>query len=68
MWNPSLQPEHTVVIGDTPRDVLCGLKVGARTLAVATGSFTVSQLAEAGADQVVVNLTATDKIVSYLLA
>jgi phosphoglycolate phosphatase-like HAD superfamily hydrolase len=67
-WNPSLQPEHTVVIGDTPRDVLCGLKVGARTLAVATGSFTVSQLAEAGADQVVVNLTATDKIVSYLLA
>jgi len=64
----ALERARDMVIGDTPRDVLCGLKVGARTLAVATGSFTVSQLAEAGADQVVVNLTATDKIVSYLLA
>ena len=68
MWNPSLRPDHTVVIGDTPRDVICGLAVGARTLAVATGSFTTSQLAEAGADHVVIDLTETDKIISYLAA
>jgi len=66
MWNPALCPEHTVVIGDTPRDVDCGLAVGARTLAVATGSFSTSQLAKAGADRVVIDLTDTDKIVSYL--
>ncbi|MBU01392.1 MAG: haloacid dehalogenase [Gemmatimonadetes bacterium] len=68
MWNPSLRPDHTVVIGDTPRDVICGLAVGARTLAVATGSFTRSQLAESGADQVMIDLTETDKIISYLAA
>ena len=66
MWNPALCPEHTVVIGDTPRDVDCGLAIGARTLAVATGSFSSSQLAKTGADRVVIDLTDTDEIVSYL--
>ena len=66
MWNPALGPENTVVIGDTPRDVDCGLAIGARTLAVATGSFSSSQLAKAGANRVVIDLTDTDEIVSYL--
>ena len=66
MWNPALCPEHTVVIGDTPRDVDCGLAIGARTLAVATGSFSSSQLAKTGADRVVIDLPDTDEIVSYL--
>ena len=66
MWNPALCPENTVVIGDTPRDVDCGLAIGARTLAVATGSFSSSQLAKTGADRVVIDLTDTDEIVSYL--
>ena len=66
MWKPALCPENTVVIGDTPRDVDCGLAIGARTLAVATGSFSSSQLAKAGANRVVIDLTDTDEIVSYL--
>ena len=66
MWNPALCPENTVVIGDTPRDVDCGLAIGARTLAVATGSFSSSQLAKAGANRGVIDLTDTDEIVSYL--
>ena len=66
MWNPALCPGNTVVIGDTPRDVDCGLAIGARTLAVATGSFSSSQLAKAGANRVVIDLTDTDEIVSYL--
>ena len=66
MWNPALCPENTVVIGDTPRDVDCGLAIGARTLAVATGSFSSSQLAKAGANRVVIDLTDTDEIVSYI--
>jgi phosphoglycolate phosphatase-like HAD superfamily hydrolase len=34
------------VIGDTPSDVACGKAVGARTIAVATGSFSAAELAE----------------------
>jgi phosphoglycolate phosphatase-like HAD superfamily hydrolase len=34
------------VIGDTPHDVAAGKAVGAKTIAVATGSYTVEQLAE----------------------
>lgn len=34
------------VIGDTPHDVAAGKAIGARTIAVATGSYTAEQLAE----------------------
>ena len=33
------------VIGDTPHDIACGKAIGARTIAVTTGSFTREQLA-----------------------
>ncbi len=38
-------PERVWVIGDTPHDIECGRVIGARTLAVATGSHTLAQLA-----------------------
>ncbi|MDP9177455.1 MAG: haloacid dehalogenase-like hydrolase [Gemmatimonadota bacterium] len=34
-----------VIIGDTPGDIQCGEAIGARAIAVATGSYTVEQLA-----------------------
>jgi phosphoglycolate phosphatase-like HAD superfamily hydrolase len=34
-----------VLIGDTPSDIACGRGVGARAIAVATGNYTVSDLA-----------------------
>jgi phosphoglycolate phosphatase-like HAD superfamily hydrolase len=37
-------PEHVFVIGDTPHDIACGKAIGARTIAVATGRFSVEQL------------------------
>jgi len=37
-------PEHTVILGDTPGDIACAASIGARTIAVATGPFTVEQL------------------------
>ncbi len=49
-------PADTWVIGDTPKDIACAHAMGARCLAVATGQFTVSQLAAYGADQVVETL------------
>jgi phosphoglycolate phosphatase-like HAD superfamily hydrolase len=38
-------PDRTFIIGDTPHDIECGQVIGARTIAVATGTFTVEQLA-----------------------
>ncbi|NBV35291.1 MAG: hydrolase, partial [Proteobacteria bacterium] len=38
-------PDRTYVIGDTPHDISCARAFGARAIAVATGSFTVEQLA-----------------------
>ena len=36
--------DGVVVIGDTPRDIACGKAGGARTIAVATGSWSLEQL------------------------
>jgi phosphoglycolate phosphatase len=47
---PALAPEHILVVGDTPHDVACARAVGAVAVGVATGTFTVGQLQEAGAD------------------
>ena len=38
--------EHVYVIGDTPADIECGNAIGARTIAVATGSYALRELAE----------------------
>jgi len=40
------------VIGDTPRDILCGKEAGARTVAVATGKSSARELASHGPDHV----------------
>ena len=39
-----LNGEEMLVIGDTPRDIECGRFIGARVLAVATGSYSLEQL------------------------
>jgi phosphoglycolate phosphatase len=38
-------PANTFIIGDTPHDIECGRVIGARTIGVATGTFTVAELA-----------------------
>jgi len=38
------QPERVYVIGDTPRDIACGLAGGYQTVAVATGRSSLAQL------------------------
>src|SRR5690554_2705169 len=45
-----------VVVGDTPKDIVCARAMGARCLAVATGKFGVRELEAHGADQVVATL------------
>ena len=49
-------PQETWIIGDTPKDIACARALGARCLAVATGSFNAEQLTSHGADRVVGSL------------
>jgi phosphoglycolate phosphatase len=49
-------PTHTLIIGDTPKDIACAHAIGARCLAVATGQFSSAQLEEAAADWVLGSL------------
>ena len=46
------QGTDCVVVGDSRHDVDCGLAIGARVVAVATGRTSVEELREAGADLV----------------
>ena len=50
------------VIGDTPHDVTCGRAIGARVLAVATGTHSESQLQFAEPDHVMRDLTDLDRL------
>jgi phosphoglycolate phosphatase-like HAD superfamily hydrolase len=57
----------TVLVGDTPLDVEAALSCGARVLAVATGSFGVAELKEAGAHAVLPDLSDTTAVVAAIL-
>jgi phosphoglycolate phosphatase len=45
----AFRPEYTFVIGDTPLDIDAGKRAGFKTVGVATGSYRVEQLLDAGA-------------------
>lgn len=47
-----VEPSEVMVVGDTPRDVEAAHGAGAIAVGVATGEYTVGQLADAGADHV----------------
>lgn len=57
-----------MIIGDTPADVTCGEGIGARAIAVATGSYTADELAEAGAYTVFEDLSDTSRVVAAILS
>ena len=56
-----------IVIGDTPSDVACARPIGARTIAVATGSYSREQLAACGPDAVFDNLADTAAVLAAIL-
>ena len=57
----------TIVIGDTPLDIAAALGAGARAVGVATGSYSADDLAMAGADTVLPDLTDTAAVLRALL-
>ena len=55
--NPGIRPAEILVIGDTGRDIQCARTIGAKVLAVATGSSPVSELESFRPDWVAEDLT-----------
>lgn len=53
-----LDPGSTIAVGDTPRDVKAGHGAGIRVVGVATGSYSVEELEESGADWALENVRA----------
>jgi phosphoglycolate phosphatase len=41
---PTVTPDQIYIIGDTPSDIHCGKIIGARTIAVATGRYSLEEL------------------------
>lgn len=61
-------PDHIVIIGDTPGDIECASSIEARTIAVATGPFSVEQLAAHRPDHVFADLANRDAVLSAIFA
>ena len=56
-----------VVIGDTPADIQCGRGIGARAIAVATGTYSVDQLSEHRPAAVFEDLSETSAVIAAIL-
>lgn len=64
----SIAPLNVLVVGDTPADVACATAAGARSVAVATGSYDSHALRAAGATVVFEDLTDTERFLRLLEA
>ncbi|MBI4886430.1 MAG: HAD family hydrolase [Acidobacteria bacterium] len=59
--------DHAVfVVGDTPHDITCAAAIGARTIAVATGGYTLEELRAHGPWQVFAELPPADRFVALI--
>ena len=59
--------QATVLVGDTPFDVGAALATGARAVGVATGGFSVAELAASGAHAVLPDLADIDRVLAAIL-
>jgi phosphoglycolate phosphatase-like HAD superfamily hydrolase len=59
---PAEARDHVIVVGDTPFDIECAAVAGARSIAVATGGHSADELAAAGADVVLEDLSDTASV------
>lgn len=58
--------DRIVIIGDTPADVQCGVGIGARAIAVATGGFGVEELASHGPAATFADLGDTTRVLEAI--
>jgi phosphoglycolate phosphatase len=65
--NHPIDGAHTMVIGDTPADIRCARAIGAKAVAVATGTYDVIQLQPHSPDHLFENFSETDDVVKRIL-
>jgi phosphoglycolate phosphatase len=54
---PSIDPADVIIVGDTPHDISCAHRGGAKAIAVATGNFTLDALSGCSPDVLVRDLS-----------
>lgn len=59
-------PESIYVIGDTPKDIACGRAIGAQTVAVATGEYSLEELEKFTPDFLFKDFSATAQALEKL--
>ncbi len=64
----NFSPGQVWIIGDTPRDIACGKVIGAKTIAVATGSYSLAELEKHAPTCVLPDLSETDALLRLVLA
>jgi phosphoglycolate phosphatase len=57
--------DEVVIIGDTPNDIACARAFGGRVLAVATGHYTLEELAEHRPDGLLADLADTEQVLRW---
>ena len=60
-------PDHVWIIGDTPHDIACGKAIGAKTIAVATGAFSVAELSALNPTHAFKDLSDTQALLGAIL-
>jgi phosphoglycolate phosphatase len=59
---------EVVIIGDTPADIHCGSGISARAIAVATGSYSLAELAACRPHAVFEDLSDTERVLEAIVA
>ena len=60
-------PKRVYIIGDTPHDIACGKAIGAKTIAVATGAFSVEELAALNPTHTFKDLSDTEALLNVII-
>ena len=61
-----IKTAHTILVGDTPRDIECAKANGCKCVAVATGHYSAQQLKDAGGSTVVETLEDTEPLLALI--
>ncbi|HHE08174.1 MAG TPA: hydrolase, partial [Chlorobaculum parvum] len=67
MTGTNYSPARIVIIGDTEHDIRCARTIDARSIAVATGNFTMEELARHNPDALFRNFAKTNEVLTEIV-